>query len=155
MVRDAQPADLPAVLWLEQSVPGAAHCDESQYTRIFDPAAARRVLLVADGKTHAVPQVIGGFILARVVHDEWEIENVAVAEEWRRKGVGQLLVVCLTTRARREDARAVRLEVRASNAPAIALYSKCGFQQDGIRKGYYSNPTEDALLFSLSLKNAS
>ena len=151
IVRDAKPADIPAVKAIEQSSPAAAHWDESQYARVFDPSSVRRILLVAEGKTHAEPLHIGGFILARVVNDEWEIENVVVGNVWQRKGIGHLLAACLVERARRENASVIRLEVRASNATAIGLYIKCGFQKDGRRPNYYSNPAEDALLFSLSL----
>lgn len=155
IVRDAQPADVPAIAALEQAAPSAAHSSKSHYDRVFEHASPRRILLVAEGQTDRTPRSIAGFTLARAVEDEWEIENVVVSATWQRKGLGHLLLACLVERARRENASVLRLEVRASNAPAIALYRKCAFQQEGLRSNYYSNPLEDALLFSLSLRNSS
>jgi ribosomal-protein-alanine N-acetyltransferase len=155
IVRDAQPTHIPAIQALERSTPGAAHWDASHYVRVFDPSFPRRTLLIAEDQALAEAGGIGGFILSRIVSGEWEIENVVVATVGQRRGLGHLLLISMIERARRENATVLRLEVRASNAAAIGLYIKCGFRQDGLRPSYYSHPTEDAVLFSLSLRNSS
>ena len=69
--------------------------------------------------------------------------NIAVGEGFRRRGIARMLVEELI---RRLDAYQLTLEVRASNAPAIALYESLGFTQVGLRKNYYHKPKEDALI---------
>jgi ribosomal-protein-alanine N-acetyltransferase len=70
--------------------------------------------------------------------------NVAVHPDHRRKGVAQALVTALVRALWEKDNHSLALEVRASNAPASALYEKLGFVQVGLRKNYYRNPREDA-----------
>ena len=87
-----------------------------------------------------------GYAGLQVVLDEGYIANIAVFPEHRRKGVaGQLLQVFMNF-AEANRLAFLTLEVRASNAPAIALYEKLGFAQVGLRKNYYRNPKEDALI---------
>jgi ribosomal-protein-alanine N-acetyltransferase len=86
-------------------------------------------------------------VAARVLGDEWEIENLAVAGPARRRGLGSRLVGELLDRARRRRARSVFLEVRESNQAARMLYQKWAFLPAGRRKAYYCDPVEDALLF--------
>ncbi len=94
---------------------------------------------------------IVGYVLFWLVYDELHLMNLAVDPVWRRKGIGQeLLRFALETGARRAVLTAT-LEVRASNLPAQSLYKKLGFYQDGIRRGYYREPKEDALLFRCDL----
>ena len=81
-------------------------------------------------------------------HDEGDIGNVAVAPEYRRQGVADALLDALCARAAALDLAFLTLEVRLSNAPAIALYRKHGFQTVGQRRNYYQKPDEDALLMT-------
>ena len=83
-----------------------------------------------------------GYLFLTQVMDIADVDNIAVAPAFRRQGVASLL---LETALDGMDAE-VFLEVRASNAPAIALYQKFGFTQCGIRRNYYEKPQEDALL---------
>jgi ribosomal-protein-alanine N-acetyltransferase len=80
------------------------------------------------------------------------LENVAVGEPSRRRGLGRQLVAALADAARQQHARAIFLEVRESNAAARALYRASGFQESGRRSGYYSCPTEDAILYTLAVQ---
>lgn len=80
--------------------------------------------------------------------DEGDITNVCVREESRRSGVGTLLVDHMIRETAKAGIRVWHLEVRKSNEQAIRLYEKFGFQQDGLRKGYYEEPKEDAVLMS-------
>ena len=95
---------------------------------------------------------VSGFLVARVVASEWEIENVAVTPCAHRQGVGRALVRELVERARRAGATCLTLEVRESNQAARRLYEGAGFGEDGRRRGYYHHPEEDALHYSLHLK---
>ena len=92
-----------------------------------------------------------GFVIARVLGEEWEIENIAVAGPARRRGLGTRLLGELLDSARAKDAAAVFLEVRESNQSARALYKKAGFVEVGLRKSYYAVPPEDAVICRLSL----
>ena len=89
-----------------------------------------------------------GYVGMLYVLDEGYIANVAVAPDARRQGVGRALIASLLQRAEELDLAFVTLEVRASNAPAIALYSGFGFEPVGRRKNYYDKPSEDALLMT-------
>lgn len=80
-----------------------------------------------------------------------ELEIIAVRPQLQRRGIGAALMRELLEAARRGEAQTMRLEVRRSNAPAIALYCRQGFQESGRRPGYYSAPAEDALLFEKAL----
>lgn len=93
-----------------------------------------------------------GCIGANNICDEVYITNVAVNENARGKGYGKRLVNHLIKQCEAENALFVTLEVRKSNENAIALYEKCGFKMVGERKSFYSKPTEDALIYTLYLK---
>jgi ribosomal-protein-alanine N-acetyltransferase len=80
------------------------------------------------------------------VFDELHVNNVAVRPEWRRRGIGRELLLVVFDRAHAEGARKATLEVRASNGPARQLYETLGFRPAGVRRGYYTNPTEDAVI---------
>jgi ribosomal-protein-alanine acetyltransferase len=153
MVRDATLADIAQIMALGEVAGDLVRWNRSHYLEALNSDSAPRVLLVAEGNGEW--RGLFGFIMARAVRDEWEVENVAVSSQVRRKGLGQLLLAAVVERARQRGATRVLLEVRAGNQAAIKLYKKCGFQQDGIRKDYYSAPTEDAFLFSFSLRNSS
>lgn len=92
---------------------------------------------------------VAGYIGCHTVLDEGYIANVAVSPKLRRRGVGRQLVQALL--AQSGDLSFVTLEVRASNEPAIALYTGCGFVPVGTRRNFYSHPTEDALLMTVFL----
>ena len=96
-------------------------------------------------------QVVG-YVGCQTVLDEGYITNVAVSSDCRRQGVGRALIAELVQRARAQGLSFVTLEARASNAPAIALYEGAGFVRVGVRKNFYTAPTEDAVLMTLFLK---
>ena len=89
---------------------------------------------------------VAGYIGSQSVKPESDVMNVAVAPGFRRQGIAETLVNGLVEELRREGNESLTLEVRASNTPAIALYQKLGFLQVGLRKNYYRNPKEDALI---------
>jgi len=92
-----------------------------------------------------------GFVLVRYVGDEMEILNLAVAEGSRRSGVGRCLVRAALDEARVRGTSRAFLEVRESNAPALALYNSAGFKPVGRRRNYYHEPDEDALVLACPL----
>ena len=94
-------------------------------------------LVALDGDT------VVGYVGSQTVLGEADMMNIAVADSHRRRGIARMLVRELIDRL---DARMLTLEVRASNAPAIALYESEGFAQIGLRKNYYRKPKEDALI---------
>jgi len=107
---------------------------------LFDPQAS--FIVAEDGEGGVL-----GYAGLHAVLDEGYIDNVAVEEAARRHGVASALldVFCRFGQA---NLAFLTLEVRASNAAAIALYQKHGFAQVGLRKNYYSNPREDAIIMT-------
>ena len=89
---------------------------------------------------------VAGYIGSQSVLDEADMMNVAVHPDFRRRGIAEALVKRLVEDLQAMESHCLTLEVRASNAPAIALYEKLGFSQIGRRKNYYRNPREDALI---------
>ena len=87
-----------------------------------------------------------GYIGSQTSVDETDVMNVAVHPDHRRKGIAEALVVELVEALKKRESHCLTLEVRASNEPAKALYEKLGFAQVGLRKNYYRNPKEDALI---------
>lgn len=93
-----------------------------------------------------------GYIGCQTVLDEGYIANVATAPANRRQGVARALVRALAAEAAARGLSFLTLEVRASNAPAIALYRGEGFAPAGARRGFYRDPPEDALLMTRYLQ---
>lgn len=92
-----------------------------------------------------------GYIGSQTVLDESDMMNVAVSPAHRRKGIAEALVSALADALREKGSVKLTLEVRASNAPAITLYEKLDFKPIGLRKNYYRNPKEDALILQKEL----
>ena len=91
-------------------------------------------------------ETVLGYVGSQTVLDETDMMNVAVHPDHRRRGVAAALITELVSRLKMRGSRCLKLEARASNAPAIALYETLGFTQLGLRKNYYRNPKEDALI---------
>ena len=102
-------------------------------------------LVAMDGDT------VAGYVGSQSVLDEADMMNVAVHPDYRRQGIGRELVLALAEALRKKGIRGLMLEVRQSNAPAIALYEQLGFQQVGMRPNYYRNPKENALILRKEL----
>ena len=100
-------------------------------------------LAAVDGDT------LVGYIGVQTVLDEGYINNVAVRPEYRRRGIAAALISLLAEQAQAIGLAFMTLEVRESNAPAIALYEKLGFTTVGRRKNYYEKPREDAILMTI------
>ena len=98
-----------------------------------------------------IDNIVVGYITYSVVLDEVQIANIATHPNYRRRGIGEKLLMQLFNESTTENMCVITLEVRNSNAPAVCLYEKCGYSEVGRRKNYYKNPTEDAILMNLSL----
>lgn len=96
-------------------------------------------------------QLIGYCIVYHVM-DEAEIARIAVGQDARRKGVGKRLLDETCNRCAERNVRRLLLDVRESNEGARTFYTKYGFGMDGIRKNFYDNPKEHAVLMSMTLE---
>ena len=92
-----------------------------------------------------------GYLFAYDLGPEIQILNIAVKKSERRRNVATAMLEVIFKYAETGKAEELTLEVRESNAGAVALYKKLGFEIDGLRKNYYKNPKEDAVLMSLKL----
>lgn len=143
-IRPATAADLPDMMVLEKTAATAAHWSIEQYENLFRTSEPNRVAVVLSEENG-----VQAFVIARAVRDEWEIENIAVADAARRRGLGSRLLGWLLDMARERSAKAVFLEVRESNHAARVLYEKWAFVENGRRRRYYQDPHEDAILYRL------
>ena len=89
-----------------------------------------------------------GYCGLLMVLDEGDVTNVAVCRERQREGIGNFLVSSLLRLAGDQGISMIHLEVRSGNETSIRLYERLGFQRDGIRRNYYSDPEEDAVLMT-------
>jgi len=138
MIRSASLNNVPALLALEQSAATAAHWTREQYLARVDSGI---VLIAEEGVGK-----ISGFVCARIIAGDCELENIVVDENFRRRGIGAALLRELLGNSERSGS-AVWLEVRESNKAARRLYEKQGFRESGRRRRYYKNPEEDAILY--------
>lgn len=109
-----------------------------------------------DDKLYLVCDVggaIAGYCGAWISFDEADITNVAVSGEYRKQGLATQLLERLLDFLCERNVNTVFLEVRCGNIAARSLYTKLGFAESGIRKKYYHNPVEDAVIMTNELKN--
>lgn len=91
-------------------------------------------------------QKLCGFGCILTVANEGELVDIAVSPQYRGRGIGQMLMTALLTEAKKRQIEQIFLEVRLSNTPARKLYQKNDFVEIGVRKRYYREPVEDAIL---------
>jgi [ribosomal protein S18]-alanine N-acetyltransferase len=148
LIRRASPADLDAILAIEQACAEASHWSHPLWLAALsgeqgsDPVRASFVAESIGG--------IVGFAVASRTGELAELESVAVSPPARRKGVGKALCQQVMDWSR-NGASELELEVRASSDGALALYRSLGFLEQGRRREYYRNPTEDAVLMAARL----
>ncbi len=94
--------------------------------------------------------IIVGYVGMNLIRGEGEITNLAVTGSFRRHGVGSMLMDAML---KTDGLLRIMLDVRLSNTPAISLYKKLGFLEDGVRRSFYQNPREDAVLMSRYVNN--
>jgi ribosomal-protein-alanine N-acetyltransferase len=122
-----------------------------------EPWTRRALLAEIEAATVSQPLVIEyrgeiiGYVVPWFVADEMQIANLAVREDFRRRGLARQIMAHLCELAQQRGCQVVHLEVRRSNTAARQLYESLGFQSTGARREYYG-PDEDALLLSKKLK---
>jgi ribosomal protein S18 acetylase RimI-like enzyme len=131
---------------LERQCATAAHWTEKQYRQALQREGVERLVLAAEASPlkasdSGTPGDLIGFLVARHLAPEWELENIVVAPTVRRKGLGMRLLDALLAAAQETHSDAVFLEVRESNAAARTLYEKAGFLQTGRRESRGRCPT--------------
>jgi ribosomal-protein-alanine N-acetyltransferase len=89
---------------------------------------------------------LAGYLIVSRYVDAWHVMNIAVANEFRRRGIASALLQRLFAVTVDDAQRGYTLEVRVSNAEAIRLYERLGFEARGVRRGYYTDNREDALI---------
>ena len=158
-IRKAIADDIRSMIDLAAVSATAAHWTEQQYRDLLSPASSvRRLAIVAEGSPEPVSEPVTptksllGFLIARFLTPDCELENIAVSPVVRRRGIGRQLLEALKLAASETNCESVFLEVRESNQAARAFYESVGFKRDGSRKSYYSNPMEDAILYRLALR---
>ncbi len=120
--------------------------------RVFsDPWAERDVidLIVTEGGmcfTAVEDDRVVAYVIGRLIPPEGEIYRVAVAPERRQRGIGYRLLDYAVKTSRGRGLETLFLEVRSQNTPARKLYTSYGFREVGVRKNYYKNPTDDAII---------
>lgn len=148
LLRAAETSDLQRLMALVESCPGAPRWSLQTWQQVleFSPAGVQRVVLIAE----SVNECVGFGVLGRA-GEEAGIESLAVSTLWRRRGIARRLCEELLAWAHARGARQASLEVRVSNAGARALYESLGFQQVAVRRRYYRDPEEDALVLTTKL----
>jgi len=160
-VRRANIEDVPDIMELAGSSSLAAHWPRQLYESVFSDSGSSpnfyRLAWVVENEGQTPAGASGqaskilAFLVARRADLEWELENIVVAETFRRRSVGSMLLAALIAEARAQQGSGIFLEVRESNHDARALYKKAGFRDMDFRKDYYSDPRENAVVFRLNL----
>lgn len=149
--RRVEADDLPRLMEIERA--GFRHPWSEQQLRTELTNAWSTMLAAVEAGPDGAERM-AGYVIVWVVHDELHVLNVATAPEDRRRGVGRALMEEAHRLGRSRACRLSTLEVRRSNAPAIALYRALGYRQVGMRPRYYTEENEDALLMTLELEGA-
>ena len=140
--RLASPADLDGVLALEEA------SFNNPTTREWYEGELKRPEVCFIYVLRTPDRPVAGFCAFWLVIDQAHINNLAILPELRGQGLGTQLLEAIIDEAAHLGAILLTLEVRQSNAPALRLYEKAGFYREGVRKNYYTNPVEDALILS-------
>ena len=138
-VRVATPADADAILALERASFSIPWSEESIRSDLAENAAARYWVAEEDGR------VVGYVGLWRVL-DEGQIMDVAVLPSHRRRGIATELLEALIEDCEAAGIDRLLLEVREKNVGALALYERLGFEREGLRRGYYPDDGDNAVL---------
>ena len=146
LLRAMQPADLPAMIEIEEALFVSDAWPLSFYERDLHNPHARYFVLEAAANHEVV-----GYACYWILDDEANLGNLAVAQRWQRQGLGEYLLRHAMRALRAQGAVRFTLEVRVSNTTAQALYRKLGFAVDGRRRRYYQDNGEDALLMSMDV----
>ena len=146
-IRRMTAADVTQVMEIAACLPEAPQWPEAAYLTALNPQSTpHRITLVASGPR---PESVQGFTMASLLPPQAELESIAVAAGSQRLGLGRVLFDALANDLRAAGVLEIVLEVRASNRQALAFYRSAGFGQTGLRRAYYADPIEDAVLMRL------
>jgi len=137
-IRRMRSDDLPRIMEIETASYGAPWA-ESSFRALLRRADA--ALFVADSRG-----TVAGYAVCWAIADQGELGNIAVAPEWRRRGLARRLLTTVIETMRARGVRELYLEVRPSNDVARHLYETFGFVEVGWRPDYYTAPVEDAVV---------
>lgn len=138
-LRRIDPRDLDAVLEIERASYPTPWSLAMFSAELAKPGSLALGAYLEDG------DLVGYAVVSRYV-DAWHVMNVAVAPPYRRRGIARVLLERLFEITGEDPRRGHTLEVRVSNAEAIRLYERLGFERRGLRRGYYTDNREDALI---------
>ena len=140
ILREMLVEDLDQVMKIEESLFAVPWTREGYFTFL---TRENSMFLVVEEKGEIL-----GYCGLLMVLDEGDVTNVAVRGDRQREGIGNFLMESLIRLSREQGIRMNHLEVRAGNETAIRLYERLGFVRDGLRKAYYTDPVEDAILMT-------
>lgn len=140
ILREMLVEDLDEVMEIENDLFAAPWTKEGYFTFLTRDDS---MFLVVEEKGHIL-----GYCGLLMVLDEGDVTNVAVRRDRQREGIGHFLMDSLVRLAAERGITTIHLEVRESNGTARRLYERMGFVQDGIRRHYYTDPVEDAVLMT-------
>lgn len=143
-IEEMTEADLPEVLRLSERCFGAMAWTERDFLHAIENRYDYPYVIRLQGR-------FAGFSLLRCLGPEAEVQEICIAETFRGRGLGGCLMDRMIEDTRLRFGSSIFLEVRVGNQPARALYRKKGFTEQYIRRGYYSDPTEDAAVLRLLL----
>jgi ribosomal-protein-alanine N-acetyltransferase len=138
--------DLDSVVAIEREC-GLSTYSVERYLKLLTDRNSL-MLLAIESELEAHGRQVAGLFSASVVIDELQIDNVAVAERLRRRGIASSLITEGLSIAYQRGARSAVLEVRSANLPARLLYERHGFLISGIRRDYYHDPSDNALIMT-------
>lgn len=138
ILREMMVEDLEQVMEIENELFAVPWTKEGYFTFLTKENA---MMLVVEEK-----EKILGYCGLLMVLEEADVMNVAVRKDRQKEGIGNFLMQSMLRLAQDRGIEKIHLEVRVSNDTAIRLYERLGFEKYGIRKGYYTDPIEDAVL---------
>jgi ribosomal-protein-alanine N-acetyltransferase len=156
-LREGRLDDIDAIVAIDRMCDIAPHWPPAAFASIFLPTSAnstQRHLAVAETQIEEAGPLAGFAVVAlhrTSAETTAELEDVAVAPQERRNGIGHALCAHAIEWAQGNGATSIALEVRATSAGAIALYAALGFRETGCRPHYYSDPQDDALHMLLTI----
>ena len=141
-IRRMMPEDVSTVASAEREIFSNPY-GEDFITQLITSEGAMCYTAISDGR-------ISAYVLGRLIAPEGEIYRVGTLPEFRRRGIASRMLTYAINNERKLGLESLFLEVRTKNEPARALYKSLGFTEIGLRKKYYTNPTDDAIVMLLA-----
>jgi len=130
--------NIEPVMLLEREIFSDPWTETAFYTAINNPLYES--IVAKEGE-----QIVG-YLIYSYIPPEGEIQRIAVRTGFQKRGIGTALMENIVLFSKEQEVTAITLEVRAGNRAARNLYEHCGFVKEGVRKGYYQGPQEDAVI---------